>query len=126
MGEDGRISLVGNFVLILHCDFFASFAHNCLLSFFYFPYFTFYHICHCTAIFYIVCVDNVPHFFSFFCCVLVGCLVSYCAYFLSLVFSLYYNFLVGRISLVGNFALILRHNFTVFHKMSSNDMNRNI
>ena len=31
-------------------------------------------------------------FFSFFCCVLVGCLVSYCAYFLSLVFSLYYNF----------------------------------
>ena len=31
-------------------------------------------------------------FFRFFCCVLVGCLVSYCAYFLSLVFSLYYNF----------------------------------
>ena len=82
---------MGNFVLILHCDFLLL-LHIFVLVFFYFPYLTLYHICHCTAIFYIVCVDNVPHFFLVFCCVLVGCLVSYCAYFSSLVFSLYYNF----------------------------------
>ena len=53
-------------------------------------------------------------FFSFFCCVLVGCLVSYCAHFLSLVFSLYYNFFCWKNFISGKLCANIAPQFYSF------------